>query len=367
MNIFVLIMLVFAALGLVDKILGGKLGFAPEFDTGLANMGGLALSTVGLYSIGVSFVTGHAEEVASLGERLPFDSSLLIGSVLAPDMGALGIAQRVAATPALACFSGAFVAGGLGMTVGYQLPVFLAAVKKEEIPGLMQGFIFGLIPLPVGLFAAGLFIGIPVPVLLINLLPVIFLCVLLIAAFLLAPSGTMKVLIVFGNFIRIVSFVFFGIAVIGVFAPEYCPVDQALVSEMLYMVLRMVIVCCGGLVLSKIALEKLKAPIARAGKALGINNVAVVGLILSLTQSLAMLPLYSRMDRKGQVMNAAFSVSGAYVFGGQMAFVSSLIPQSWVPAYMGNKIIAGILGILIAYAALRRISENPSKEIIDGE
>ena len=30
MNVFVMIMLVFAALGLVDKILGGKLGFAPD-------------------------------------------------------------------------------------------------------------------------------------------------------------------------------------------------------------------------------------------------------------------------------------------------------------------------------------------------
>ncbi len=358
MNVFVMIMLVFAALGLVDKILGGKLGFAPEFDRGLSTMGGLALSTVGLYSIGVSFVTGNAEAIAQLGARLPFDPSLLIGSLLAPDMGALGIAQRVAKTPALACFTGAMVSGGLGMTVGYQLPVFLAAVQKEEIPGLMQGFIFGLIPLPVGLFLAGLFIGIPVPVLLCNLLPVILLCAVLIGAFLLAPAGTMKVLIVFGNFIRIVSFVFFGIAVIGVFVPEYSPVDQALVSEMLYMVLRMVIVCCGGLVLSKIALEKLKGPIARAGVLLNINSVAVVGLILSLTQSLAMLPLYSRMDRKGQVMNAAFSVSGAYVFGGQLAFVSSLIPPAWTGAYMANKLIAGALGLLIAYLVLRKGGEE---------
>ena len=327
MNVFVMIMLVFAALGLVDKILGGKLGFAPEFDRGLSTMGGLALSTVGLYSIGVSFVTGNAEAIAQLGARLPFDPSLLIGSLLAPDMGALGIAQRVAKTPALACFTGAMVSGGLGMTVGYQLPVFLAAVQKEEIPGLMQGFIFGLIPLPVGLFLGGLFIGIPVPVLLCNLLPVIL-------------------------------FVFFGIAVIGVFLPEYSPVDQALVSEMLYMVLRMVIVCCGGLVLSKIALEKLKGPIARAGVLLNINSVAVVGLILSLTQSLAMLPLYSRMDRKGQVMNAAFSVSGAYVFGGQLAFVSSLIPPAWTGAYMANKLIAGALGLLIAYLVLRKGGEE---------
>ena len=57
-------------------------------------------------------------------------------------MGALGMAQKLAATPALAAFTGAMVAGSLGMTVGYQLPVFLAAVRKDEIGELMRGFIF---------------------------------------------------------------------------------------------------------------------------------------------------------------------------------------------------------------------------------
>ena len=49
MNIFIAIMLVFAAAGLLDEILGGKLGLMPNFEKGLATMGGLAMSTVGLF------------------------------------------------------------------------------------------------------------------------------------------------------------------------------------------------------------------------------------------------------------------------------------------------------------------------------
>ena len=67
-----------------------------------------------------------------------------------------------------------------------------------------------------------------------------------------------------------------------------------------------------------------------------------------------MLPLYSRMDRRGQIINAAFSVAAAYVIGGQFAFVSSLIPEAWIPAYMANKLLDGVLGILIAVLVLRR-------------
>lgn len=348
MNIFVALILVFAVIGLLDEILGGKFGVAEEFEKGLTNMGPLAMSTVGFYAIGVSFVQKNADAISALSEPLPFDPSLFIGCLLAPDMGALAIAQRLAATAAIAVFTGSMVAGGLGQTIGYQLPVFLGAVKKNEIPELMCGFIYGLIALPVGLVIGGLMIGLTMNELLMNMIPVFIVCVVLIAAFLLIPKQTIRILIVLGNVIRMISYVFFGIAVFGVFLPEYALVDNALVSEMLYMVLRMVIMACGGLVLAHIALDKFKNPIMKIGCKLGINNESVVGLVLSCTQSLAMLPLFSRMDRKGKIVNAAFSVCGAYVVGGQMAFVSTLIAPEWVTPYMLNKLIAGVLGVALA-------------------
>ena len=183
MNIFVAIMLCFSAWGLLDKILGGKLGLMEEFDEGLTTMGSLAVSTVGFYSIGITFVQNHADAIAAAVQRMPFDPSVLIGCLLAPDMGALAVAQRLASSASVAIFAGALVGGGLGQTLGYQLPVFLAAVRKEEIPELMRGFIFGLIALPTGLFAGGLLLGIPCSVILINMLPVLVLCVLLIVSF----------------------------------------------------------------------------------------------------------------------------------------------------------------------------------------
>ena len=122
MNIFIAIMLVFAAAGLVDEMLGGKLGLMPNFEKGLATMGGLAMSTVGFFAIGVTYVQTHAEAIAEAAKHMPFDPALIPSCLLAPDMGALGMAQKLAATPALAAFTGAMVAGSLGMTVGYQLP-----------------------------------------------------------------------------------------------------------------------------------------------------------------------------------------------------------------------------------------------------
>ena len=347
MNVFVILMLVFAALGLLDEILGGRLGFMPDFEKGLSTMGGLAMSTVGFYAIGISYVQSHAEAFAAAAEHMPFDPSLIVGCLLAPDMGAMGIAQKLAASASIAIFTGSMVSGGLGATVGYQLPVFLAAVKKEEIPELMRGFIFGLIMLPFGLTASELSV---------NMIPVLALCAVLIAAFLLIPAQTTRFLIILGNGIRILSFLFFGIAIFSVFVPRYAVVDSALVTEMLDMVLRMVIVACGGLVVSHIALDKLRRPIEAIGRFLGVNNESVVGLFLSCTQSLAMLPLFTKMDRRGRILNAAFSVAGAYVVGGQMAFVASLIPPKALTAYMANKMISGILAVALAVFCDKRQS-----------
>ncbi len=347
MNIFIGAMLFFAGLGLADEILGGRLGLREEFKRGLETMGGLCLSVVGFYAIGVSFVQSHAEAIAARTASLPFDPSLIVGSLLAPDMGALGIALSLAATPALAVFTGAMVAGGLGMTVGYQLPVFLAAVRREEISVLMRGFVFGLLTLPAGLIAGGLLLGLSPAVLLRNLIPILLLCAALIAAFRLAPEGTVRVLTAFGGFIRVVSYLLFALAVFGVFVPEHAPADNALVRDILFMVLRMVVVACGGMVLSHIILSRFPRQVRWVGERLGVNNEAVMGLLLSCTQSLAMLPLFSRMDKKGQVMNAAFSVCGAYVVGGQFAFVSSLATPGQSAAYVVCKLLSGLLAVLL--------------------
>ena len=109
MNIFIGILLLCAFLGLWDKISGGKMGLAAEFDGGLASMASLALSIVGIYCIGVTAVRSNPEAIASFASRLPFDASVLIGSLLAPDLGGHAIAKELAATPALGIYSGVMV------------------------------------------------------------------------------------------------------------------------------------------------------------------------------------------------------------------------------------------------------------------
>ena len=81
----------------------------------------------------------------------------------------------------------------------------------------------------------------------------------------------------------------------------------------------------------------------------GLGNtvqLAAVGLVLSLATSLSMLPLFGKMDRRGRVMNAAFSVSGAFALGGQMAFIASVEPGPVVAAFVCAKLAGGVCALL---------------------
>ena len=60
-----------------------------------------------------------------------------------------------------------------------------------------------------------------------------------------------------------------------------------------------------------------------------------------------MLSVFGKMDKRGQLMNAASAVTSGFVFGGQLAFVSS-VESNAVLAFILSKIAGGIVAMLIA-------------------
>ena len=264
-------------------------------------MGGLALSTVGFYSIGVSYVQTHAGEIAGVAENLPFDPSLIPGCLLAPDMGALGIALQLAATPALAAF---YRRSGVGRPGGHDR-LSAAGVsgggKAGGDPGADARLYFRPhYPFPAGLLVGGLLIGLTPAQLFFNLIPVLLLCVFLIAAFLLVPSFTMRFLIVLGQrhpHRELRVFCDRGLrrvhagACAGRFrrwrrrcSPWCCAWSLWPAAAWCFRISRW---------------RSWAGRSGRIGERMGVNNESVVGLVLSATQSLAMLPLFTSMDRRG--------------------------------------------------------------------
>src|SRR5699024_5459378 len=139
-----------------------------------------------------------------------------------------------------------------------------------------------------------------------------------------APRGCLRVLAFLGSAVRWLGIALFCAVVLGLFVPGLAPAPQQAVAEALIIVAKITAVVCGSLVASSLLLAKCCGMLSCLAARLGVNEYAVLGLAASLVSSVSMLPLYPRMDVRGKVMNAAFTVAGAFVLGGQMAFASSV-------------------------------------------
>lgn len=97
---------------------------------------------------------------------------------------------------------------------------------------------------------------------------------------------------------------------------------------------------------------------------LSVNETAVIGLLLSCATSLAMVPLFSRMDEKGKLINAAFSVSGAFFLGGQLGYIASVTDSYGVTVYLVTKVLCGLLSILVVQLLYgkEKKADKPSQE-----
>ena len=351
MNFFVLIMLGLCLLGLVDKILNNKLGLVEAFDRGLNSMGSIAMSMVGFYCIAISLIQNNVDTITTLSANSSLDPSIIIGTLLAPDMGGFSIVSGLS-NKEFILFSGILLTSSLGQTISFQLPIFLSSLRKDDLDPFINGLVYGILSLPVVLIISALYLQIPN--LLINLLPIIILCLVLVIALYLSYQKTIFVLTLFGYIIKILS--------IKLFFTNLSFTTTSLISEAMVVVLKMVIVVCGSMILSDILIKKFPNLIFKASRYLGINSTALIGLLLSLGTSLAMIPLFSKMDRKDKILNGAFSVAGAYVFGGQLGFVASVSSSFDVVVYIIFKLAAGIFAIILVMIFYR---EKKEKIVID--
>lgn len=106
MDVFVIVLAAFAALGFLDKAIGGRFGFDREIDSGLSTMGTMSVYIVGIYCVGTVLIEGNSETIGNATSFLPMDPSILSGGILAPDLGGQPIAMGLAEDRDMGFFRG---------------------------------------------------------------------------------------------------------------------------------------------------------------------------------------------------------------------------------------------------------------------
>ena len=113
------------------------------------------------------------------------------------------------------------------------------------------------------------------------------------------------------------------------------------------------IVLAGAFPLVYVVTKLLKKPLLKLGKILGINDTAAAGLIASLANSIATFGMVKDMDRRGKVVNIAFAVSAAFVFGDHLGFTAGFAPEM-LPAVIAGKLAGGISAVAVALWLTRK-------------
>lgn len=352
-DIVIRIMAVFAALGALDRLLGNRFGLGARFEEGIASMGALALAMVGVICLAPVLADVLRPVVVPVYAFLGADPAMFAGTLLACDMGGGALALAMTDDVQAAMLGGVLTGSMMGATVVFTIPIALGILRPEDRPALAKGVLCGVVTIPFGIFVGGLVAGFPVAMVARNLVPILVIAVAIALALRWAENALIKGFAVFGKIITGVITVGLGAAVVENLTGFAVIPGMAPIAEGVETVGAIAVVLAGAFPFVFVVTHLLGRPLARLGKALGINETAAAGLVATLANSIATFGMVKDMDARGKVVNIAFSVSAAFVLGDHLGFTAGFAPDM-LPAMLVGKLTGGVLAVALALIMTRK-------------
>ena len=357
-EILIWIMAVFAVFGALDRIFGNRLGLGKEFEEGILAMGSLALAMVGIITLAPVLARLLRPVVVPVYEFLGADAAMFAGTILACDMGGAALAQELTGDFQSAMLGGVICGSMLGATLVFTIPVAMGILSPGDRQHLAKGVLAGIVTIPLGILAGGLVAGFPILKILRNLLPVVLLAAIIALGLWKWEKGMIRAFGIFGKGILAIITLGLAAAIVKTLTgysviPGMAPVEDGFLT-----VGTIAFVLAGAFPLVWTVTRLLKKPLLKLGKLLGINDTAAGGLIASLANSIATFGMVKDMDSRGKVVNIAFAVSAAFVFGDHMGFTAGYAPQM-LPAMIVGKLVGGVSAVGVALLLTRNPKAKP--------
>ena len=350
-------MVLFMALGAVDRIIGNRFGLGEKFEEGIIAMGSLALSMIGIICLAPVLAGLLRPVVVPLYSFLGADPAMFAGTILANDMGGAPLAKELALTPEAGQFGGLIVGSMLGPTVVFTIPVALGIIRPEDHEFLARGVLAGVITIPIGGLVGGIAAGFPLMMVLKNLIPIVLIAVLIALGLAFSPNGMVKGFQVFGRFVIIVITVGLAAAIVEALTgitliPGMNPIEEGYAT-----VGGIAIVLAGAFPLVFVITKVFRKPLMRLGHLLGMNDIAAAGLVATLANNIPMFQMMGDMDRRGKIINVAFAVSAAFVFGDHLGFTAGFDAAMIFPMIVG-KLVGGVTAVAAAMLLTRKEADH---------
>ena len=352
-EVIIWIMAVFAVLGALDRIIGNKFGLGKDFEEGILAMGSLAIAMIGIITLAPVLASVLKPIIVPIYTFLGADPAMFAGTILACDMGGGALAQELTTDPQAAALGGVLAGSMLGATIVFTIPVAMGILRTEDRPAMAKGILCGIVTIPIGVLVGGLVAGFPMGMVLRNLIPIVIIALLITLGLWRAEKWMVRGFAVFGKLIIGLITVGLGAAIVEgltgyAIIPGMAPIEDGFET-----VGAIAIVLAGAFPLVFVVTKLLKKPLLGLGRLLGINDTAAAGLVASLANSIATFSLVKDMDNRGKVVNIAFAVSAAFVFGDHLGFAAGFAPEM-LPAMIVGKLTGGITAIAVALLLTRK-------------
>ena len=346
-EILIAVMAAFAVAGAIDRIFGSRWGLGKEFEEGILAMGSLALAMVGIVCLAPVLANLLKPVIVPVFAFLGADPAMFAGTILACDMGGGALAVELAASHQAAMLGGVLTGSMLGATVVFTIPVAMGILEEKDRPVMAQGILCGIVTIPLGVLAGGLTAGFPIGMVLRNLIPIVIIAALIALGLWRAENAMVRGFEVFGKLVVSVVTVGLAAAIVEALTGFVIIPGMAPISDGFETVGTIAIVLAGAFPLVFVITKLLRKPLMAAGRWLGINDAAAAGLIASLANSIATFGMVKDMNRRGKVVNIAFAVSAAFVFGDHLGFTAGFAPEMIGPMIVG-KLVGGVSAIAVA-------------------
>ena len=353
-EIIIIIMVIFMVIGAIDKCLGNRFGYGEKFEEGIIAMGSLALAMVGVISLAPVLAKILSPMVTPLYSLIGADPAMFATTLLANDMGGYDLAKKLALTPDAGKFAGLILGAMMGPTLVFTIPVALGIIEEKDREFLAKGILAGIITIPLGCIVGGLVAGFPVEMILVNILPIVIVALLIAVGLWKIPEKMTKGFTIFGKGVVIVITLGLAAGIIEKLTGVVVIPGMAPLSEGFIIVGDIAITLAGAFPLVYFLTKILKKPLTKMGEMLGMNEVAAAGLVATLANSIPMFGLMKQMNNKGKILNVAFAVSGAFVFGDHLGFTASKEPEMIFAVIVG-KLVGGITAVLLAKVMFKNV------------
>lgn len=364
--------------GAIAAIFDDGKGLGKEFLEGLHAIGHIFIPVAGIMAsipYLAWFVTTVIGPVLSV---VGADPAIAATMLIAVDMGGYQLAYELADSPEswIMAMTIGYMAGA---TIVFSIPVGLALLDKRDHKYMALGVLSGLLSIPVGVFISCSIIALTNPsvraiastdapsdlpmdltfgTIGLNLIPLVTFVVLLAVGLRFFPKAMIRGFMAFGRFMDAGIKLVLAFSIVEYFTQVFSksvgwgfdPIiaDESNLFRALEVAGYIGIMLAGAFPMVYLIRKFLQRPLNRIGERVGLEGPGAAGILAAAANILAMFRLVREMRPKDKVLNIAFAVCAAFLFGDHLSFTANFQPNLILPV-MAGKLGGGIFAFFLAY------------------